>query len=386
MNMIAVLAVIAGGAVAVTRSSALRSAPAPQAPTAPAAVAVVAASVQSHDVPIYLRGVGTVIAYNNVLIRSQITGQLVKISFHQGQLVKNGDALAQIDPRPYQAELDQAIANRDRDQAHLENAKIDLNRYTELAKQRSIAQQLADSQKAIVAQLVAIVKSDEAIIESAKVNLGYTNLTSPIDGVTGIRQMDIGNIIHPTDVNGLVDVTQIEPISLIFTLPEADFVPIQERMSQGPVTVFVDSQDGKQLDQGRLNLVDNQIIQTAGTIRLRAVFPNQKHLLWPGQLVNARLLLDTRRDGLTVPASVVQQGPKGAYAYVIKPDNTVEIRPITVAQISDGQALINSGLKANERVVVDGQYKLQPGVPVTILTGKAAEEAAAQSAQQELIP
>ena len=386
MTMIAVLAVTAGGAVAVTRSSALRSAPAPQAPTAPAAVAVVAASVQSHDVPIYLRGVGTVIAYNNVLIRSQITGQLVKISFHQGQLVKNGDALAQIDPRPYQAELDQAIANRDRDQAHLENAKIDLNRYTELAKQRSIAQQLADSQKAIVAQLVAIVKSDEAIIESAKVNLGYTNLTSPIDGVTGIRQMDIGNIIHPTDVNGLVDVTQIEPISLIFTLPEADFVPIQERMSQEAVTVFVDSQDGKQLDKGRLNLVDNQIIQTAGTIRLRAEFPNQKHLLWPGQLVNARLLLDTRHDGLTVPASVVQQGPKGAYAYVIKPDNTVEIRPITVAQISDGQALINSGLKANERVVVDGQYKLQPGVPVTILTGKAAEEAAAQSAQQELIP
>ena len=386
MTMIAVLAVTAGGAVAVTRSSALRSAPAPQAPTAPAAVAVVAASVQSHDVPIYLRGVGTVIAYNNVLIRSQITGQLVKISFHQGQLVKNGDMLAQIDPRPYQAELDQAIANRDRDQAHLENAKIDLNRYTELAKQRSIAQQLADSQKAIVAQLVAIVKSDEAIIESAKVNLGYTNLTSPIDGVTGIRQMDIGNIIHPTDVNGLVDVTQIEPISLIFTLPEADFVPIQERMSQGPVTVFVDSQDGKQLDKGRLNLVDNQIIQTAGTIRLRAVFPNQKHLLWPGQLVNARLLLDTRHDGRTVPASVVQQGPKGAYAYVIKPDNTVEIRPITVAQISDGQALINSGLKANERVVVDGQYKLQPGVPVTILTGKAAEEAAAQSVQQELIP
>ena len=384
--MIAVLAVTAGGAVAVTRTSALRSAPAPQAPTAPAAVAVVAALVQSHDVPIYLRGVGTVIAYNNVLIRSQITGQLVKISFHQGQLVKNGDVLAQIDPRPYQAELDQAIANRDRDQAHLENAKIDLNRYTELAKQRSIAQQLADSQKAIVAQLVAIVKSDEAIIESAKVNLGYTNLTSPIDGVTGIRQMDIGNIIHPTDVNGLVDVTQIEPISLIFTLPEADFVPIQERMSQGPVTVFVDSQDGKQLDKGRLNLVDNQIIQTAGTIRLRAEFPNQKHLLWPGQLVNARLLLDTRRDGLTVPASVVQQGPKGAYAYVIKPDNTVEIRPITVAQISDGQALINSGLKANERVVVDGQYKLQPGVPVTILTGKAAEEAAAQSAQQEPIP
>jgi membrane fusion protein, multidrug efflux system len=287
---------------------------------------------------------------------------------------------------PYQAQLDQAIANRDRDQAHLENAKINLNRYTGLKKQDSIAVQLVDSQKAIVEQLEAMIKADEAIIESARVNLGYTNLTSPIDGVTGIRQIDIGNIIHPTDVNGLVDVTQIEPISLIFTLPEADFVPIQERLSQGPVTVFVDSQDGKQLDQGKLNLIDNQIIQTTGTIRLRAQFSNRKHLLWPGQLVNARLLLDTRHNGLTVPASAVQQGPKGAYAYVIKPDNTVEIRPITVAQISGGQALIDSGLTANERVVVDGQYKLQPGVPVTILTGKAAEEFAAQSAQQEPIP
>ena len=342
--------------------------------------------MQSHDVPIYLRGVGTVIAYNNVLVRSQITGELVKISFHQGQQVKKGDVLAVIDPRPYQAQLDQAVANRDRDQAHLENAKIDLNRYTELAKQKSIATQLANSQKAIVDQLVATIKSDEAIIESARVNLGYTNLTSPIDGVTGIRQIDIGNIIHPTDVNGLVDVTQIEPISLIFTLPEANFVPVQERMSQGPVTVFVDSQDGKQLDQGTLNLVDNQIIQTTGTIRLRAEFPNKKHLLWPGQLVNARLLIDTRHDGLTVPASVVLQGPQGPYAYVVNRDGSVAIRPIKVAQISEGQALINSGLQANEQVVVDGQYKLQPGAHVTILHGRAAEEAAAQSAQQAPIP
>ena len=386
VTIIAVLAVVAGGAVAVTRTSVFRSTAAPQAPAAPPPIGIVAASVQSHDVPIYLRGVGTVIAYNNVLVRSQITGELVKISFHQGQQVKKGDVLAVIDPRPYQAQLDQAIANRDRDQAHLENAKIDLNRYTDLAKQKSIAQQLADLQKAIVDQLVATIKSDEAIIESARVNLGYTNLTSPIDGVTGIRQIDIGNVIHPTDVNGLVDVTQIEPISLIFTLPEANFVPVQERLSQGPVTVFVDSQDGKQLDQGTLNLVDNQIIQTTGTIRLRAEFPNKKHLLWPGQLVNARLLLDTRHDGLTVPASVVLQGPQGPYAYVVNPDSSVAIRPIKVAQISEGQALIDSGLQANEQVVVDGQYKLQPGAHVTILHGRAAEEAAAQSAQQAPIP
>ena len=386
VTIIAVLAVVAGGAVAVTRTSVFRSTAAPAAPAPPPPIGIVAASVQSHDVPIYLRGVGTVIAYNNVLLRSQITGELVKISFHQGQQVKKGDVLAVIDPRPYQAQLDQAVANRDRDQAHLENAKIDLNRYTDLAKQKSIAQQLANSQKAIVDQLVATIKSDEAIIESARVNLGYTNLTSPIDGVTGIRQIDIGNVIHPTDVNGLVDVTQIEPISLIFTLPEANFVPVQERLSQGPVTVFVDSQDGKQLDQGTLNLVDNQIIQTTGTIRLRAQFPNKKHLLWPGQLVNARLLLDTRHDGLTVPASVVLQGPQGPYAYVVNPDSSVAIRPIKVAQISEGQALINSGLQANEQVVVDGQYKLQPGVHVTILHGRAAEEAAAQSAQQAPIP
>jgi len=386
LTIIAVLAVAAGGAAALTRTSAFRSTAAPQAPAAPPPVGVVAASVQSHDVPIYLRGVGTVIAYNNVLVRSQITGELAKISFDQGQQVKKGDVLAVIDPSPYQAQLDQAIANRDRDQAHLKNAEIDYNRYTDLAKQKSIAQQLADSQKAIVDQLVAIIKSDEAIIESARVNLGYTNLTSPIDGVTGIRQIDIGNIIHPTDVNGLVDVTQIEPISLIFTLPEAEFVPVQERLSQGPVTVLVDSQNGKQLDQGKLDLIDNQIIQTTGTIRLRAEFPNQKHLLWPGQLVNARLVLDTRHDGLTVPASVVQQGPQGPYAYVINPDSSVAIRPIKVAQISEGQALIDSGLQANQQVVVDGQYKLQPGAHVTILQGRAAEEAAAQSAQQAPIP
>jgi membrane fusion protein, multidrug efflux system len=387
LTLIALLAVAAvGGAVAVTHTSVF-STPAPQAPAAPPPpVGVVAAAVKSGNVPIYLRGVGTVIAYNNVLIRSMITGPLVKISFHQGQQVKEGDVLAVIDPRPYQAELDQAIANRNRDQAHLENAKIDLNRYTELAKQKSIATQLADSQKAIVDQIVAMIQADEAIIESARVNLSYTNLTSPIDGVTGIRQIDIGNIIHPTDVNGLVDVTQVEPISLIFTLPEANFVPIQELLSHGPVTVFVDSQNGKQLDQGTLNLVDNQIIQTTGTIRLRAQFPNQKHLLWPGQLVNARLLLDTRHDGLTVPASVVLQGPQGAYAYVVNPDSSVAIRPIKVAQISEGQALIESGLQANEQVVVDGQYKLQPGAHVTILHGRAAEEAAAQSALQAPIP
>jgi membrane fusion protein, multidrug efflux system len=381
--MIAVLAVAAGGAVAVTRTSAFRSAP-PPAPAAPPAISVVAASVQSHDVPIYLRGVGTVIAFNNVIVRSQITGQLVKISFVQGQTVKTGDVLAVIDPRPYQAQLDQAIANRDRDQAHLENAKIDFNRYTELAKEKSIAQQLADSQKAIVAQIAAIIQSDEAIIESARVNLSYTNLTSPIDGVTGIRQIDIGNIIHPTDVNGLVDVAQIEPISLIFTLPQTDFTRVQERMAQGTLTVFVDDQNGRQIDQGKLNLIDNQIIQTTGTIRLRAEFPNEKHLLWPGELVNVRLLLDTEHNALTVDSSAVQQGPNGAYVYVVDGNKTARMQPVHVVQIDSGQALIDRGLVANQEVVVAGQYKLQPGSHVTELTGNAAQQVQQSEVEQEI--
>jgi multidrug efflux system membrane fusion protein len=361
----------------------------PAAPAAaPPAVPVVAGVVAQQDVPIYLSGVGTVIAYNTVMVRSQITGELVSINFTEGQSVHKGDLLAQIDPRPYQAQLDQAIANRDRDQAQLANAQANLNRYTPLEAKGYATSQLVDTQKAQLAQLQAMVKADEAVIEMAQTNLSYTRLTAPIDSVTGIRQIDIGNVIHPTDPNGLVVVTQIEPISLIFTLPEPVLPQIQQQQQKTKdLTVVAYNQDNTiKLDEGTLGLVNNQIIQTTGSIQLKANFPNKEHRLWPGQLVNARLLVDTRHDGLTVSASVVQQGPKGPYAYVINPDNKVEVRPITVAQISEGQALINSGLKANEKVVVDGQYKLQPGTHVTLLTGQAAEEAKAQSALQAPIP
>lgn len=379
---LAALAILAGAAFAITRAS--RGRPPAPAAAAPPLISVVASPVVSHDVPIYLRGVGTVIAYNDVIVRSQITGQLIKIAFDQGQTVKKGDLLAQIDPAPYQAQLDQAIANRDRDQAHLANANIDLARYTQLAAEKSLPSQLVSSQKAIVSQIEAIVKADEAIIASARVNLGYTNLTSPIDGVTGIRQIDIGNIIHPTDPNGLVDVTQIQPISLIFTLPEGDFAQIQERMAQGPLTVFVDDQGGRQLDQGTLNLIDNQIVQTTGTIRLRAQFPNPRRLLWPGQLVNTRLLLDTQHNALTINSSAVQQGPNGAYVWVIDKDNAVHMQPVHVAQIDNGQALIDQGLAANENVVVAGQYKLLAGARVVELHGKAAEQVQQSEVEQQL--
>ena len=381
--LIAAILIAGGSAYAVTRRSA-----APAAPAAPPPVPVVAGQVTSQDVPIYLRGIGTVIAYNTDVVRSQIQGQLTQIAFKEGQAVHAGDLLAQIDPRPYQAQLDQVTAARDRDQAQLTNALANLDRYTRLAGSGYATPQLLDTQKAQVAQLQNAVKSDNSLIEQAQVQLGYTRLTSPISGITGVRQVDVGNIIHPTDPNGLVVVTQIEPISLIFTLPESYLPRIQQQMEGGKtLKVLAYSQDDTiELDQGKVDLINNEILQTTGAVQIKAEFANTAHRLWPGELVNARLLLETRHNGLTVPAGAVQQGQNGMYAYAIKPDNTVEKRNITVAQISGGQALIDSGLAANQRVVVDGQYKLQPGSHVTILHGKAAEEAAAQNAQQIVIP
>ncbi|HYZ62553.1 MAG TPA: efflux RND transporter periplasmic adaptor subunit [Acetobacteraceae bacterium] len=385
-SVVIVVALVGGGAVVRGR---IASKPPVASPAAAPPVPVVAATVNSGDVPIYLTGVGTVIAYNTDVVRSQITGQLVSIDFTEGQRVRAGDLLAQIDPRPYEAQIDQDTANLARDQAQLENAQANLARYKPLLSKGFASPQLVDTQEAQIAQLKAAIKGDQALIDFAKVQLSYTRLTSPIDGVTGIRQLDVGNIIHPTDANGVVVVTQLEPISLIFTLPETVLPQIQEQQerTKQPLKTLAYSQDNTiKLDEGTLALVNNEIVQTTGSIQLKANFPNKAHRLWPGELVNARLLVDTRQNGLTVPASVVQQGPQGAYAYVIDRDGSVTPRPVKVAQVSDGQALIDSGLQANEQVVVDGQYKLQPGTHVTILHGKAAEEAAAQSAEQAPIP
>src|SRR6202163_27353 len=356
---------------------------------APPAVPIVAGTVAQHDVPIYLTGVGTVIAYNTDVVRAQIQGQIISINFTEGQSVHAGDLLPQIDPRPYQALIDQYTGNLERDQAQLINAKANLARYSQLGDKGWATPQLVETQQAQVGELQAAIKADNALIDAAKVQLSYTRLTSPIDGVVGIRQIDVGNIISPSNTNGLVVVTQLHPISLIFTLPETSLPQIQQQQqkTKTPLAVLAFTQDNTiQLDQGELGLVNNEILQTTGSIQLKANFANTSNRLWPGQLVNARLLVDTRHNGLTVPAAVVQQGTKGPYAYVVNPDSTVAIRPIKVAQISDGQALIDSGLKANEQVVVDGQYKLQPGTHVTILHGQAAQEAAAQDALQAPIP
>jgi multidrug efflux system membrane fusion protein len=378
---------LAGAAFAFLPGFTAKTSAAPDA--APPPVPIVAGTVAQHDVPIYLSGVGTVIAYNTDIVRSQIQGQIISINFTEGQTVHPGDLLAQIDPRPYQAQIDQYTANLERDQAQLQNANANLNRYSPLAQNGWATPQLLDTQKAQVAQLQAAVKADQAMIEAAQVQLSYTRLTSPIDGVVGIRQIDVGNIISPSSTNGLVIVTQLQPISLIFTLPETNLpqIQLQEQKSKTPLAVLAYSQDDTiKLDQGVLGLVNNEILQTTGSIQLKANFSNKLHRLWPGELVNARLLVDTRHNGLTVPASAVQQGPQGSYAYVVNPDSSVAIRPVKVAQISEGQALIDSGLKANEQVVVDGQYKLQPGTHVAILHGQAADEAAAQSALQAPIP
>jgi membrane fusion protein, multidrug efflux system len=377
----------AGGLGYFTHIRALEKAAASPAPPPPAPI--VAGTVAQHDVPIYLTGVGTVIAYNTDIVRAQIQGQIISINFTEGQTVHAGDLLAQIDPRPYQALIDQYTGNLERDQAQLKNAQANLARYTNLGDKGWATPQLVETQQAQVGELQAAIKTDQALIDAAKVQLSYTRLTSPIDGVVGIRQIDVGNIISPSNTNGLVVITQLHPISLIFTLPETSLPQIQQQQqnTKTPLTVLAYNQDDSmRLDQGVLGLVNNEILQTTGSIQLKANFDNKANKLWPGELVNARLLVDTRHNGLTVPAAVVQQGSKGPYAYVVNPDSTVAIRPIKVAQISDGQALIDSGLKANEQVVVDGQYKLQPGTRVTLLHGQAAQEAAAQDALQAPIP
>ena len=326
-------------------------------------VPVVEGVVSTKDVPIYLDGLGTVQAFNTVTIHTRVDGQLVKVAFTEGQEVKTGDVLAQIDPAPYQAASDQAAAKKAQDEAQLTNARVDLQRYADLLKTDSITQQIYDTQKSLVSQLEATVKADQAAMESARVNLDYTTIRSPIDGRVGIRQLDAGNIVHASDANGLVVLTQLRPISVVFTLPEQALTKLQHYQNpEKNFTVLAVSRDNTNLlGEGVLAVIDNQIDTTTGTIKLKATFANENLRLWPGQFVNTRLLLTTRKDSPVVPASVVQRGPDGAFAFVIQDDQTVTMRPLKVAQIESGMALIDEGLKPGEHVVVDGQYKLQPG-------------------------
>jgi multidrug efflux system membrane fusion protein len=330
-------------------------------------IPVVPATVVQADVPIYLDGLGTVQAFNSVLVRARVEGELQKVAFTEGQDVGEGDLLAQIDPRPYQAQLAQAAAKKAQDEAQLVNAKRELARYSELRKNNYATQQQIDQYQAQVDQLAATIKGDQAAIDSAQLMLGYTTITAPIAGRVGMRQVDQGNIIRASDANGLVTITQMKPISILFTLPEQTLTQVVDASAGKKLEVIaLDRDNATELGRGALAVIDNQIDQATGTVKLKATFANDDLRLWPGKFVNVRLLLTTRRNGIVVPAQVVQRGPKGAFAFVITDESKVELRPIKVAQIEDGTALIDDGLQPGERVVADGQSRLQAGSTVVV--------------------
>jgi multidrug efflux system membrane fusion protein len=324
-------------------------------------VPVVIGTVAEKDVPVYLDGIGTVQAFNTVAVRSRVDGQLQKLGFEEGHDVHAGDLVAQIDAAPFQTVLDQAAAKKAQDEAQLHIAETELHRNLVLFTNKIISQDVIDTNRANINQISALVKSDEASIENAQVQLNYTTIKSPIDGRTGIRQVDVGNIIRSADTNGIVVVTQLKPISINFTLPEQNLGDIQAQFSKGGLKVLAVDRDNKTvMDEGTLTVIDNQIDPTTGTIKLKATFPNANLRLWPGQFANTRLLLTVRSNAVVVPASVVQRGPEGTYAFIVE-DDSVEMRPLKVAFVEQQNAVIESGLKPGEKVVVDGQYKLQPG-------------------------
>jgi multidrug efflux system membrane fusion protein len=333
--------------------------------TAPAPIAVDMAEVSQADVPIYLEGLGTVQAFYTVTVTARVDGELQKIGFTEGQTVRKGDLLAQIDPRPNQAAYEQALATKAKDAAQLANAKRDLVRYTTLQPQDLASKQTVDTQHATVDQLTAQLQVYQAQIDNARTQLDYTRIVSPIDGRTGIRLVDPGNIVHAADTAGIVVVTQVQPIAVIFTLPEEDLEAVGAALAAGPVKVLIVAREGgRVLDEGTVSLIDNQIIQATGSVKLKAIFPNARNTLWPGQYVDARLLVRTDRRATIVPTAAVQLGPDGPFAYVVRGDSTVEVRLLKIGEESAGSTIVKSGLALRERVVTTNQYRLQAGARV----------------------
>lgn len=318
------------------------------------------ATVRNADIPFTLQGIGTVQAYNTVTLRAQVDGVLQEVRFTEGQPVHAGDVLAQIDPRPFQAALDEALGKRDQDQAQLANARLNLQRVQGIGDFAS-RQQVA-TQQALVSQLEAQIRSDEAAIANARTQLGYTSIAAPMDGITGIRLVDQGNLLRAADATGIVVLTQVHPISVVFTLPAENFAELRAAMAAGPLTVTaLEREGGRPLGEGVLALIDNQIDPTTGSIRLKATLPNQDTALWPGQFVNARVLLRTERDVPTLPSTAIQRGPDGTFVYVLQADGTVAVRPVTVRRFGGGMAVLAPGLEPEARVVISGQYRLSPG-------------------------
>ncbi len=328
----------------------------------PRAISVATAPVQRQDVPVYLSGLGAVTAFNTANIKSRVDGQIMKVNFKEGQNVKEGELLIEIDARPYQAQLDQMQAQLFRDQAQLRDAKLNLERYTALIPSGSIAQQQVDTQKALVDQLDGTVRTDQAQIETAKLNIVYCHITAPFNGRVGLRQVDPGNIIHASDTNPMLILTQLQPIAVIFTLPEDVLPNVSKHMKQGTLEVDAFSRDDQtKLATGKLLTIDNQIDPTTGTAKLKAVFDNKDNQLWPNQFVNADLLLEMRKDSTVVPTAAILRGPQGTFVYAVNSDKTVQDRPVTVSLTQGDTTVIAAGLNPGEVVVTDGQDKLQRG-------------------------
>jgi len=352
------VAALAGGGAYYWETRPVAKPLAREAPPIPVTVTEAA----SRNVPIYLDALGIVSASNTVAIRAQISGTLQSVNFTEGQEVHKGDTLAVIDPRPLQAALTQASAKKAQDQAQLVAAQKDLARFAELARRDYATQQSLDQQQAKVDQLKAMIDADQGAIENAQTQLSYATITAPFDGRVGFRQLDAGNIIHPTDTNPLTVLTRIRPSLAIFTLPQKNLGAVREAMLRGPVEVFAFDQDGHtQLASGKLMLIDNQIDQATSTIRLKAEFANEESRLWPGEFVRVRAQVDTRANAVTIPPPALQRGPSGLYAWVIKPDNTAEQRPLEANPVGTESVIVTKGLEPGERVVVNGQYRLQAG-------------------------
>ena len=357
----------------------------PAAPAVTLPVPVVTAQVQQHDEPIVLSGIGTVEALNMASIQSQVTGVLEEVDFVEGQTVRRGDILAKIDPRLYQAALTQAQGQLARDTALHGQAQSDLARYQALGKEDSIALQQVADQKFLVAQYAADVVTDQGLINSDQTQLEYTTLRAPFDGVTGILQVQIGNLIQPSNTTGIVVLTQVQPISVMFILPNADIASVQEAMARGPVQATVYDQSGsKQLDVGTVLAINNQAAPTSGTVQLKAIFPNQQRQLWPGTFVNVELTTSVVKNALTVPTNALQQNNNGQFVYVVGADKRVSVRPVVVTQRLHMAALISKGLQAGETVVVQGQYRLTPGTLVA--AAKPSEAPNPSTASAGMLP
>jgi membrane fusion protein, multidrug efflux system len=332
-------------------------------------VPVVAVAAKRADVPVYLDAVGTARALNTVTVRPQVDGKLISVNFKEGEDVKKGDVLAQIDPTTFQAALDQALAKKAQDEAQLANGKIDLERYERLAATNAINRQQADTQRALVAQYAALVQADQAAIDNARAMLAYTTIAAPIAGRTGIRQVDAGNIVHASDASGIVVITQVTPIAVLFNLPQQNLDRVNAAFAKGALPVdALRSDNDAVIAHGALTVVDNQVDQSTGTVRLKAEFANPDLQLWPGQFVNVRLLLDTLKQVVVIPTGAVQRGPKGTFVYVVKDDNSVAMQPITVRQQDEDQVVVASGVEAPQRVVITGFARLTEGIKVAATT------------------